>query len=584
MTKGTWKDYMQLITKTSTFQVINSTQMGIGCPSYLSNPEEIEQYSNELQNHPKVIEKFENDHGINLTTLLAYKIGIAKYYNIKPKSSIDFIDQETEISRQDAKELCITFPRMAPCFDDQGQDNALRNKVARIKACSVGDNEFITFDPPSVHSGLFGYHLVPLECETIILTENEYDAMTVYQETQIPTSCLPNNGYQLPIEILPLLERFSKIYIWLNDDVQGQDAAEKFAQKLGIDRCLIVNTRCNNFDGPINASQALAMGKNLNEILSLAKPLQHEQILNFDNLKEAVHREIINPGQVRGILSKDLPALTQILKGHRPGELTVFTGPTGSGKTTILSQLSLDYCKSGVSTLWGSFEISNVRLAKKMLTQFVGEDLSKNPGEFMNWAQKFQQLPMYFLKFFGSTEVSTVIDAMNHAIYAFDVQHIIIDNLQFMISEQGRFTDRWELQDRTISAFRKFATEKNVHITMVVHPKKDNRELLDMSSIFGSAKISQEADNVIILQKIESEDGDERYLHIKKNRFDGTLGAIPIEFIPDSLKIQQLRKPRSREVDRSFAGRYSKDMAAMPKAGTYVNLSPEQFQHRKIIM
>ncbi|CAG8844102.1 11827_t:CDS:2, partial [Racocetra persica] len=150
------------------------------------------------------------------------------------------------------------------------------------------------------------------------------------------------------------------------------------------------------------------------------------------------------------------------------------------------------------------------------------------------------------------TEVSTVIDAMNHAIYAFDVQHIIIDNLQFMISEQGKFIDRWELQDRTISTFRRFATEKNVHITMVVHPKKDNRELLDMSSIFGSAKISQEADNVIILQKIESEYGDERYLHVKKNRFDGTLGAIPIEFIPDSLKVRQLRKQRSREFDHSF--------------------------------
>ncbi|RIB10801.1 P-loop containing nucleoside triphosphate hydrolase protein [Gigaspora rosea] len=583
MTKGTWKDYMQLITKTSTFQVINSTQMGIGCPSYLSSPEEIEQYSNELQNYPKVIEKFENNNGITLTTLLAYKVGIATYCNIKSNSSI-------KISRQDAKELCITFPRMAPCFDDQDQDNVLKYKVARIKAYSVEDNEFITFDPPSVHSGLFGYHLIPLECETIILTGNEYDAMTVYQETQIPATCLPNNGYQLPIEILPLLERFSKIYIWLNDDVQGQDAAEKFAQKLGIDRCLIVNTRCNNFNGPINASQALIMGKNLNEILSLAKPLQHEQILNFDNLKEAVYREVINPGQVRGISSKDLPALTQILKGHRPGELTIFTGPTGSGKTTILSQLSLDYCKSGVSTLWGSFEIPNIRLAKKMLTQFAGEDLSKNPGEFMNWAQKFQQLPMYFLKFFGSTEVSTVIDAMNHAIYAFDVQHIIIDNLQFMISEQGKFTDRWELQDRTISAFRRFATEKNVHITMVVHPKKDSRELLDMSSIFGSAKISQEADNVIILQKIESEDGDERYLHIKKNRFDGTLGAIPIEFIPDSLKIRHLRKKKFQEVNHLFAvfikkvNRYLKNAAVIPKTGAHVNLSPEQFQYYKIII
>ena len=37
-----------------------------------------------------------------------------------------------------------------------------------------------------------------------------------------------------------------------------------------------------------------------------------------------------------------LPTLNQLLKGHRRGEFTVVTGATGVGKTTLLSQLSLD--------------------------------------------------------------------------------------------------------------------------------------------------------------------------------------------------------------------------------------------------
>jgi len=37
------------------------------------------------------------------------------------------------------------------------------------------------------------------------------------------------------------------------------------------------------------------------------------------------------------------------LKGHRRGELTVITGPTGSGKTTFISDYSLDLCMQGVS-------------------------------------------------------------------------------------------------------------------------------------------------------------------------------------------------------------------------------------------
>ena len=42
------------------------------------------------------------------------------------------------------------------------------------------------------------------------------------------------------------------------------------------------------------------------------------------------------------------PELAKHLKGFRPGELTVFTGPTGSGKTTLMSELSLDLCNQGV--------------------------------------------------------------------------------------------------------------------------------------------------------------------------------------------------------------------------------------------
>lgn len=116
-------------------------------------------------------------------------------------------------------------------------------------------------------------------------------------------------------------------------------------------------------------------------------------ILNFNHLQNEVYEEILNPELTRGVLSKDLPALNAILKGHRKGELTIITGSTGCGKTTIMSQLSLDYCKNGdIPTLWGSFEILNKRLAKKMLYQFAGKDLSKHPEELQQWGEEFQKV------------------------------------------------------------------------------------------------------------------------------------------------------------------------------------------------
>lgn len=36
-------------------------------------------------------------------------------------------------------------------------------------------------------------------------------------------------------------------------------------------------------------------------------------------------------------------------------EVTVVSGPTGSGKTTFLSQISLNLCSKKIPVLWGSF-------------------------------------------------------------------------------------------------------------------------------------------------------------------------------------------------------------------------------------
>jgi twinkle protein len=129
----------------------------------------------------------------------------------------------------------------------------------------------------------------------------------------------------------------------------------------------------------------------------------------------------------------------------------------------------------------------------------------------------------------------------------YGVQHIIIDNLQFMLSQQARSgLDKWELQEQAIAKIRNFATIQDVHITLVVHPRKDTGEGLDINSIFGSAKVTQEADNVIIIQKYEHT----RSLDIKKNRYDGTLGEIYYKFNRETLKIEECL-PEERKSSRS---------------------------------
>ena len=216
-----------------------------------------------------------------------------------------------------------------------------------------------------------------------------------------------------------------------------------------------------------------------------------------------------------------------------------------SGKTTFLGQASLDLAEQGINVLWGSFEIKNTRLMHKLLQQYMKdvlpigladkdiplEEKKKEMVALTALADKFETLPMHFMKFHGGSDVDDVLDAMEYATYVHDVEHIILDNMQFMISRQanggkGSF-DKFDMQDIAIEKFRKFATDYNVHITLVVHPRKeDEGAKLSISSFYGSSKATQEADTVIILQS----DGKRKFVDVKKNRFDGTLGHVPLYF------------------------------------------------------
>ncbi len=142
----------------------------------------------------------------------------------------------------------------------------------------------------------------------------------------------------------------------------------------------------------------------------------------------------------------------------------------------------------GAPTLWGSFEIKNHRLVHKMLQQSYkyGHLHLIDDDKLEQVATDFEALPLQFMNFHGSTAIDEVLshlisfscfvcschciqilDAMEYAVYKDDIQHIIIDNLQFMMPRGPGVTakhafEKFDFQDAVIDKFRRFATEKNV--------------------------------------------------------------------------------------------------------------------------
>ncbi|XP_046549115.1 twinkle mtDNA helicase-like [Haliotis rubra] len=396
--------------------------------------------------------------------------------------------------------------------------------------------------------GLFGWNTIGADTKEVVMTTSELNAMAVYQETKVPAVSLPRGIHIFPnslLQVLPSLERFKKILLWFGDDIRAWEGAKQFANKLNNKRCYIIRPTAED-PSPF---RALNQELRLKSILSKAKPLSHKSIVSFPQLRQEVFSELAHVEQVAGVKWRRYPALNRLLKGHRRGELTVFTGPTGSGKTTFMSDYSLDLCMQGVNTLWGSFEINNVRLGKMMLTQFAMKNLSKNLHEFDQWANRFEELPMFFMTFHGQESIKRVIETMSHAVYVHDITHIIVDNLQFMMGVNGDMTDRFTRQDMIISAFRRFATTMNCHVSLVIHPRKEKEtDELTTASIFGSAKASQEADNVLLLQdkRLSSLRG-RKYVQVTKNRFDGELGIMLLKFDKESLSFAVRDKPKKQE-------------------------------------
>eukprot|EP00123_Amoebidium_parasiticum_P016842 comp23607_c0_seq1/m.40133 comp23607_c0_seq1/g.40133 ORF comp23607_c0_seq1/g.40133 comp23607_c0_seq1/m.40133 type:complete len:604 (-) comp23607_c0_seq1:412-2223(-) len=355
-----------------------------------------------------------------------------------------------------------------------------RMKVPRITMAGQRSSTAPIMPPPSVsrdgvsRAGLFGYSLLAgnQRGDTVVVASDVLSAMAVHQSTGLPAVACRGSLGGITSDVLPLLEGFQRVVLW-PDRTTDHREVHKQAAKLMWDRVHVVDSQPHQ-----NALAAMHRNAGVNGLIETARPLPSNHVVHVTALSDDIYRDTQVSGNQRGLPCTVLPTLHRVLKGFRSGELTVVTGPTGAGKTSILSALSTDYCmNSGVRTLWGSFEIPNYRLAKKMLTMQHGSSLDNvDRATFEQAMARFDGLPLWFMEYFGASSIGDVLQTMEHAAYQQNVGHFLLDNLQFMLATtEGNRFDRFDRQDMLISQLRRFASTHNVHVTLVIHPKKGLR-------------------------------------------------------------------------------------------------------------
>ncbi|XP_063611381.1 mitochondrial DNA helicase-like [Penaeus indicus] len=392
-------------------------------------------------------------------------------------------------------------------------------------------------------ASVFGASVTKQTHQRIIVVPSCCDVLKL-AEHDVPAVSLPTGNVEALQEYISGSNKL-EVILWLGSEAPPRTLLMALIEA-GVSCSLI---RSAKDDQPIH----IKTSKEIQAALKNTIPVLSETTTTFAQLKDKIYYRLTHKEEVCGVQWKRYSELNELLLGHRPGELTVLTGPTGSGKTTFMAEYSLDLCMQGVKTLWGSFEVSVVRLCEVMLHQFSGTSLPHDPIAFNNLSSQFALLPLHFLTYHGQQTASSVIKAMTEAVRVWGIQHVVIDNLQFMLGTSDQSMDRWWEQDRAVAAFRRFATTHNCHVTLIVHPKKvPDGQLLSINSVFGGAKATQEADNVLILQVKSSSaiNQSKKALQVVKNRYGGQLGVLPLRFHKESLTLSSCFRRKDKEKDK----------------------------------
>lgn len=249
----------------------------------------------------------------------------------------------------------------------------------------------------------------------------------------------------------------------------------------------------------------------------------------------------------------------------RPGEVTVWAGVNGHGKSLVTSQIALSLMGQDQKICVASFEMKPRVTLQRMAQQFTGMNLfspefQEDEGlnavdeaydEFLDWTDG--KLWLYTQN--GTTDADLVLGMTRYCAAELGVQHIFIDNLSKCVMGEDDYTGQKAFVDQLTA----IAKDHNCHVHLVHHVKKGNKEsdLPDKNDVKGSGSIIDQPDNLILVHrnkakeidrksgkstgKLDSEPDQILFVRKQRNHVDNTDGEpqINLWFDPDSLQYRE---------------------------------------------
>lgn len=256
------------------------------------------------------------------------------------------------------------------------------------------------------------------------------------------------------------------------------------------------------------------------------------------------------------------PELDQTIGGFYAGELSVWTGKRGGGKSTLLGQLLLSALDQGLPVCSYSGELPAWRFKHWVCLQAAGPeyvtkqvDRASRKTFFSVPPQIQKQLDAWWQgRFFLydnrlAQDEDAVLRMFEFAARRYGCCCFLVDNLMSLRFTTSADRDFYRTQSAFTGRLVEFAKRNEVHVHLIAHPRKtESGRALESDDIGGSGDISNRADNVFSLTRLSDSDAAEKgfqtVLRTLKNRSFGALPSIGLNF-----------EPRSRRFFKSGTGR-----------------------------
>lgn len=202
----------------------------------------------------------------------------------------------------------------------------------------------------------------------------------------------------------------------------------------------------------------------------------------------------------------------------RPGEVTIWAGQNGHGKTLVTSQVALSLMGQGEKVCIASFEMKPVTTMQRLARMFCeynpfSPEFQGDEGvkaiealyeEFSDWTDG--SLWLYDQN--GTTAADKVLGMVKYCAKELGITQVFVDNLAKCVAAE----DDYNGQKMFIDEATAIARDHNIHIHVVHHLKKPPREaeVPDKHDVKGSGAIVDQVDNLMLVWRNKAKEAERK--------------------------------------------------------------------------